>query len=147
MDFKLLKSKNWVNSFLVKSVFRISWLPYLENPDLEIDQLNKFAFGMARIRRRINRESLLFPLILSAALVNTDPLAKYEILNSATEFNRDPILWMEKIKAAEAIGLDNYAAEALIQLQEWLSSEEILVLQNRKQLKIIHVIWSKSFCR
>jgi hypothetical protein len=56
---------------------------------------------------------------------------KYEILNSATQFNRDPILWMKKIKTAEAIGLDNYASEALIQLQEWLSAEEILALQNR----------------
>jgi hypothetical protein len=71
------------------------------------------------------------PLILSAALVNTDPLARYEILNSATEFNRDPIIWMEKIKAAEAIGLDNYAAEALIQLEEWLTADEILALKNR----------------
>ncbi len=71
------------------------------------------------------------PLILSAALISKDPLEKYELLNSATEFNRDPILWIEKMKAAKAIGLDNYANESFLQLQEWLSPDEILEIQKR----------------
>jgi hypothetical protein len=62
-------------------------------------------------------------------MINQDPLTKYEILNSASEFNRDPLLWIAKINAAKAIGLDNYANDALIQMQEWLSKEEILQLE------------------
>jgi hypothetical protein len=106
-------------------------LPYVENPDLKsINSVNSLLEWLG-LGEELTGNPYYTPLILSAAMVNTDPLAKYEILNSATEFNRDPILWMEKIKAAEAIGLDNYANEALIQLQEWLTPEEILALQNR----------------
>lgn len=106
-------------------------LPYLENPDLKsIESVNSMLDWLG-LGEELTGNPYYSPLILSASLVSTDPLAKYEILNSATEFNRDPILWMEKIKAAKAIGLDNYAAEALIQLQEWISPEEISELQNR----------------
>lgn len=70
------------------------------------------------------------PLIISASFSTKDPLAKYEILNSATEFNQDPILWIEKVKAAQVLGLDNYAEEALIQMQEWLNQEEISKLKS-----------------
>jgi hypothetical protein len=106
-------------------------MPYLENPDLKsINSVNSLLDWLG-LGEELTGNPYYSPLILSATLINIDPLAKYEILNSATEFNRDPIIWIEKIKAAEAIGLDNYAAEALIQLQEWLSADEILVLQNR----------------
>lgn len=106
-------------------------VPYLENPDLKsINSVNSLLDWLG-LGEELTGNPYYTPLIISAALINTDPLAKYEILNSATEFNRDPILWMEKIKAAKAIGLDNYANEALIQMQEWLTPEEILALQNR----------------
>ena len=106
-------------------------MPYLENPDLKsINSVNSLMDWLG-LGEELTGNPYYSPLILSAALVNTDPLARYEILNSATEFNRDPIIWMEKIKAAEAIGLDNYAAEALIQLEEWLTADEILALKNR----------------
>jgi hypothetical protein len=106
-------------------------MPYLKNPDLKsIISVNSLLEWLG-LGEELTGNPYYSPLILSAALVNADLLVKYEILNSATQFNRDPILWMKKIKTAEAIGLDNYASEALIQLQEWLSAEEILALQNR----------------
>jgi hypothetical protein len=106
-------------------------MPYLKNPDLKsIISVNSLLEWL-ELGEELTGNPYYSPLILSAALVNADLLVKYEILNSATQFNRDPILWMKKIKTAEAIGLDNYASEALIQLQEWLSAEEILALQNR----------------
>jgi hypothetical protein len=104
---------------------------YLENPDLKsIESINSLLAWLG-LGEELTANPYYSPLILSAALVNSDPLAKYEILNSSTEFNQDPILWMEKIKAAQALGLDNYATEALAQLEEWLSPEELLNLQNK----------------
>lgn len=65
------------------------------------------------------------PLIWSAALQTKDRLVAYELLQSASEFNKDPLLWAEKVKAAQALGLDRYAAEAREEMKSWMSEEEI----------------------
>ncbi|MCE2707642.1 MAG: hypothetical protein ACK5BR_04215 [Bacteroidota bacterium] len=67
----------------------------------------------------------LTPLIMSAADQEKDLLARYEILNAASEFNKDPQLWMRKIEAASQLGLVNYANEALLQLREWMPDDTI----------------------
>ena len=54
-----------------------------------------------------------------------DRLVAYELLQSASEFNKDPLLWAEKVKAAQALGLDRYAAEAREEMKSWMSEEEI----------------------
>jgi hypothetical protein len=69
------------------------------------------------------------PLILSAADRLQDPLAQYELLNSASEFNKDPMLWIRKVQAAKRIGLDNYATAALQEMNGWLTWDEIELLQ------------------
>jgi len=104
--------------------------PYLKSPDLKSLESVNALMAWLGLEEELTGNPYYTPLILSAAMITTDPLARYEILNSATEFNRDPILWMEKINVARAIGLDNYADEALIQMEEWLSKENILLLQN-----------------
>jgi hypothetical protein len=73
----------------------------------------------------LNANPYFTPLILSAASQAKDPLAAYELLNSASQFNKDPLLWVKKIKAARELGLDNYAIEAQEELSQWLSQEEI----------------------
>jgi hypothetical protein len=37
----------------------------------------------------------------------------------------NPLLWIKKIQAAKALGLDNYANAAQEELSQWLSLEEI----------------------
>ncbi|WP_075350720.1 tetratricopeptide repeat protein [Algoriphagus marinus] len=102
---------------------------YLSNPDLKsIDSIESLLAWLG-LEEELTSNPYYTPLILSAAMISQDPLTKYEILNSASEFNRDPMLWIAKINAAKAIGLDNYANDALIQMQEWLSREEILQLE------------------
>lgn len=73
----------------------------------------------------LNANPYFTPLILSAAAQAKDPLLVYELLNSATEFNKDPILWVRKIQAAKALGLDNYADAAREELSQWLDEKEI----------------------
>lgn len=73
----------------------------------------------------LNANPYFTPLIISAAAQAKDLLVAYELLNSATEFNKDPILWVRKIQAAKALGLDNYADAAREELSQWLDEEEI----------------------
>ena len=72
----------------------------------------------------------LTPLIISEVEENPDALSQYKILNAASEFNQDPILWLKKIRAARKSGLDNYADQSLEILNQWLSEEELLTLKN-----------------
>jgi hypothetical protein len=73
----------------------------------------------------LNANPYYTPLILSAAAQAKDPLAAYELLNSASQFNKDPLLWIKKIQAAKALVLDNYANAAQEELSQWLPQEEI----------------------
>jgi tetratricopeptide (TPR) repeat protein len=104
---------------------------YLSNPDLRSVESIKSLLTWLNLGEEMTSNPYYTPIILSAAISTQDPLAKYEILNSATEFNQDPILWIEKVKAARVMGLDNYASEALIQMQGWLSQQEISKLESR----------------
>jgi hypothetical protein len=65
------------------------------------------------------------PFIWSAALQSKDKLQAYEILQSASEFTKDPLIWAKKVKAAKELGLDSYATEALEEMKFWMSEEEI----------------------
>jgi hypothetical protein len=68
------------------------------------------------------------PLIWSAAMQTKDKLQAYELLQAASEFNKDPLLWAKKIKAAQDLGLDRYAAEAREDMKTWVSEEQIEAL-------------------
>jgi hypothetical protein len=68
------------------------------------------------------------PLIWSAALQTKDGLEAYELLQAASEFTKDPLLWAKKVQTAQAIGLDQYATEAREEMMTWMSEEEIEAL-------------------
>jgi hypothetical protein len=68
------------------------------------------------------------PLIWSAYLQTKDGLEAYELLQAATEFNKDPLLWAKKVQAAQDLGLDRYAIEAREEMKTWISEEEIEAL-------------------
>ena len=65
------------------------------------------------------------PLIWSAALQTKDKLQAYELLQSASEFTKDPLIWAKKVQAAQELGLDRYASEAREQMKTWMSEGEI----------------------
>ena len=68
------------------------------------------------------------PLSWSAALQTKDGLEAYELLQAASEFTKDPLLWAKKVQAAQALGLDQYATEAREEMKTWMSEEEIEAL-------------------
>ena len=67
----------------------------------------------------------LSPLIWAAAKQSKNLLQGYELLQTATEFNKDPLLWALKIQTAKKLGLDNYAAIAREEMKAWMQEGEI----------------------
>lgn len=103
---------------------------FVSNPDLtNSEALNSFIEWI-HASNELTDNPYLTPLIINAVNTNSDPLLQYEILNAASEFNYDPILWLRKIEAAKAIGLDNYADGAREQLKGWITLEELANLPN-----------------
>jgi len=102
---------------------------FLQNPDWS-DQSSLLAFSeFFQVGDELTANPYRTPLILSAADRLTDPLAQYEVLNTASEFNKDPLLWIRKVQAAKRIGLDNYATDAIQEMNTWMTWEEIEFLQ------------------
>jgi hypothetical protein len=100
-------------------------IAFLSQPDWSNPNALRSFTQFLGVPEVLNANPYFTPLILSAAAQAKDPLAAYELLNSASEFNKDPLLWIKKIQAARALGLDNYAIEAQEELSQWLSQEEI----------------------
>lgn len=103
---------------------------FVNNPDLKNKKSVNAFISWIKVGDELTANPYLSPLIISALELKPDPLDQYEILNTATEFNSDPILWIKKIKAARQAGLDNYADESLELLKNWISQEEIERLQD-----------------
>ena len=103
---------------------------FVGNPDLKNEASVNAFISWINSGKEPTANPYLSALIISELNKKTDALDQYEILNSATEFNHDPILWLKKIKAARASGLDTYAAESLEILKQWISEEELQSLNN-----------------
>ncbi|MDR7129619.1 hypothetical protein J2X69_001964 [Algoriphagus sp. 4150] len=103
---------------------------FISNPDLKNKNSVDAFVSWIKASDKLTANPYLSPLIISEIETKSDPLDQYEILNSATEFNHDPILWTKKIKAARESGLDRYANESLELLKQWISPEELTSLQN-----------------
>lgn len=102
---------------------------FISNPDFTQETQLRAFMNWLTLGEELSANPYLTPLILAAADRLPDPLAQYELLNAAGEFNRDPILWIQKVNAARKIGLANYATAALEEMKEWVSEDELLQLQ------------------
>jgi tetratricopeptide (TPR) repeat protein len=88
----------------------------------EIDELLQTELGRTR-------NAYWSPMIWRALEEEPEILVKYEILQEAIQFNKDPLLWILYVKYSRQMGLDNYASEALASMQGWLDSDQIERLQ------------------
>ncbi len=102
---------------------------FLKNPDwTDPKALGAFTRFLG-LEEELTANPYFTPLILSAADRANDPLLAYEIINSASDFNQDPLLWIRKVQAARRIGLDNYATAAIQEMSTWMTWDEIEQLQ------------------
>lgn len=98
---------------------------FIANPDGKNPESLNAYLEWLNASEELNSNPYLTPLILFAEEKTEDPLMKYDILNDASEFNRDPILWMKKIRAANKIGLETYSYEAFMELKGWVSEQDL----------------------
>ncbi|MFD2201887.1 tetratricopeptide repeat protein [Shivajiella indica] len=113
-------SENWTSAELD------NWFAFIHNLQNELDP--KIA-QMLQPDLGMTRNAYWAPLIWKKLQQETDELVKYEILQEAIQFNRDPKLWIFYVKQSRKVGLDSYGSNALVEMQEWLSIEQIEKLQ------------------
>ena len=118
-----------IGTFLKGKTDRIADLEaFLQAPDwTNANSLRSFT-KLIGASEELTANPYFSPLIWAAALQTKDKLQGYELLQSASEFNKDPLLWAKKIQAAQDLGLDRYATEAREEMKNWMSEEEIEAL-------------------
>jgi hypothetical protein len=96
-------------------------------------ELSESTKQLINPERALNRNAYRTPLVLLAFNKEPDELQRYDILQDAIQFNRDPLLWMRYVNQSRKLGMDNYSSDALYSMQEWLTLEEIekLLLENQ----------------
>jgi len=77
----------------------------------------------------LGRNAYWVPLVLKKVKAEPDDLKKYEILQDAIQFSKDPMLWIQYVKQSRKLGLDSYASNALMEMQGWLTISQIEKLQ------------------
>jgi hypothetical protein len=127
-EFEKVKNifANQANSVL-KNEDLDSWYNYIhsETENLPTEKILKlFPF-----EEGLDRNAYWTPLILKKVQEEVDELSKYELLQEAIQFNKDPFLWIQYVKQSRKIGLDSYGSTAMAEMLGWLSKEQIEKLQ------------------
>jgi hypothetical protein len=104
-----------------------SWYSFVTKEDATkpIDKIN----DLIKPELDLGRNAYWVPLVLKKVKTEPDDLKKYEILQDAIQFSKDPMLWIQYVKQSRKLGLDSYASNALMEMQGWLTISEIEKLQ------------------
>jgi hypothetical protein len=77
----------------------------------------------------LGRNAYWVPLVVKKVKAEQDDMKKYETLQDAIQFSKDPMLWINYVKQSRKLGLDSYASNALVEMQGWLTLSQIEKLQ------------------
>jgi hypothetical protein len=79
-----------------------------------------------------SRNAYWTPMVFYAVNQSADNLEKYNLLLEASDFNKDPLLWINLVKYSRIIGVDSYASGILGEMSQWVDPQtlEELQLQN-----------------
>ncbi len=69
------------------------------------------------------------PILLQRLAALEEDLDKYNLLQDAAQFNKDPLLWIALVRYSRILGLDRYASSNLNTMSEWISGEDLIELQ------------------
>lgn len=80
----------------------------------------------------LDRNAYWTPLVFMAVEQAEGDLEKYNILLEASNFNKDPLLWINLVKYSRIVGVDHYVSSILSEMSKWVDSKtlEELQLQN-----------------
>jgi hypothetical protein len=76
-----------------------------------------------------SRNAYWTPMIFNAVEQSNDNMEKYNILLDASDFNKDPLLWINLVKYSRIIGMDSYASGILHEMSQWVDSKTLVELQ------------------
>lgn len=141
--FKILLHKmHWLNgsdfgkvkSILLQNMGEIwssedldSWFAFVEKE--EKTEVTGKINALIKPELDLGRNAYWVPLVLKKVKAEPDDLKKYEILQDAIQFSKDPMLWIQYVKQSRKLGLDSYASNALMEMQGWLTISQIEKLQ------------------
>ncbi len=77
----------------------------------------------------LDRNAYWTPLVLMAVEQATDNLEKYNILVEASDFNKDPLLWINLVKYSRLAGVGHYTTSILSRMSEWVDAKTLEELQ------------------
>lgn len=142
----LLRKSHWLGEeerdFIKKEALKSSKISLLID-DLEemipvwgskgADQITSMDTTLLPFRHlSASRNAYWTPMVFYAVDQSTDNLEKYNLLLEASDFNKDPLLWINLVKYSRIIGLDSYASGILGEMSQWVDPQtlEELQLQN-----------------
>lgn len=96
---------------------------------MDLDQVNNERLNNLIKESRINQNAYWTPFIFMAVDQRADMIEQYSVLQEATDYNRDPLLWIYLAKHSRLAGLDQYASEALRSLRGWVDDATLEALQ------------------
>ncbi|PSL03931.1 hypothetical protein [Cecembia rubra] len=77
----------------------------------------------------LDRNAYWTPLIWKKFRETEDEMSRYELLQEAIQFTRDPVLWISYVNQSRKVGLENYASSALAEMGQWLNASQLEKLQ------------------
>lgn len=104
-----------------------SWYHYVHSDDNTLPTTK--ISEIFQLDKGLDRNAYWAPFVWKKVRMESDELVKYEILQEAIQFNKDPMLWIQYVKQSRKIGLDSYGSAALMEMQSWLKIPQIERLQ------------------
>lgn len=99
---------------------------YIQGKEEDLDPMISQIF---RPELGLDRNAYWAPLVWKKFRATEDEMGKYELLQEAIQFTRDPILWILYVNQSRKAGLDNYASAALSEMSKWVEARQLERLQ------------------
>lgn len=77
----------------------------------------------------LDRNAYWTPLVFMAVEKAEDNLEKYNILVEASNFNKDPLIWINLVKYSRLAGVGHYTTSILAKMSEWVDAKTLEELQ------------------
>jgi tetratricopeptide (TPR) repeat protein len=134
----LLRKSHWLSQNEAKRL--IAWVEedvnaeqvYEYFPELKGMLLEGEPFPNAKLSQEgllLDRNAYWTPQVLMAVEQGGSNLEKYNLLVEASNFNKDPLLWINLVKYSRLVGVDHYTGSILNKMAEWVDAKKLEELQ------------------
>ncbi|MEX0883993.1 MAG: hypothetical protein WDZ72_11025, partial [Cyclobacteriaceae bacterium] len=137
----LLKKGHWFQKAEIDNLMTIyrnqgnekdyleEYVALIKNETLSLDKALTSIDENALSPLKVGGNAYLTPMVLKGLEGYDLDVDKYNHLLEASQFNKDPLLWINLVKYSRKIGLDHYASKNLAIMSEWIGTEDLITLQ------------------